>query len=342
MHTAGRGGILPQMDLGDTMDTNIAEQELHEISGAYESIQREITRYIVGNEDLLEIIYIGLLSEGHILVEGIPGTAKSSLVKALAHVLHCDFRRFQGTVDSQPADVIGIRIWDPQQREFVLKKGPIFTNFMFIDEINRLSPKTQSAFIEAMGERQVTIDGITLSIERPYFTVATQNPFEREGTFPLIEAQKDRFIFSHRSRFLGSEAELEIIHREHTGKLDWSEYLGSLSPLLQKEDILRFIDQVKKVHIEEPVLAYIRDLVMATRNHSDIQVGVSARGSIALVRGSKALAAMGRRSFVIPDDVKKLAFPAFQHRFLLSREAEISGISPHQVVKEILDSVEVP
>jgi MoxR-like ATPase len=324
------------------MDTRITEQELREISTAYESIRREIQRFIVGNEDLLEIIFVGLLADGHVLVEGIPGTAKSSLVKALAHLLGCDFRRIQCAVDIQPADIIGVRIWDPQQREFVVKKGPLFTNIMFVDEINRLSPKSQSAFIEALGERQVTIDGVTLGVERPYFSIATQNPFEREGTFPLIEAQKDRFMFSNRSRFLGSDAELEIIRREHSGRLDWSGYLETLSPILQKDDLLLFTKNVMKVHIEEPVLAYIRDLVIATRNHSDIQLGVSARGSIALVRGSKALAAMEKRSYVIPDDVKKLAFPAFQHRFVLSREAEISGISPSAIVKEILDTTEVP
>jgi MoxR-like ATPase len=324
------------------MDTRITEQELREISTAYESIRREIQRFIVGNEDLLEIIFVGLLADGHVLVEGIPGTAKSSLVKALAHLLGCDFRRIQCAVDIQPADIIGVRIWDPQQREFVVKKGPLFTNIMFVDEINRLSPKSQSAFIEALGERQVTIDGVTLGVERPYFTIATQNPFEREGTFPLIEAQKDRFMFSNRSRFLGSDAELEIIRREHSGRLDWSGYLETLSPILQKDDLLLFTKNVMKVHIEEPVLAYIRDLVIATRNHSDIKLGVSARGSIALVRGSKVLAAMEKRSYVIPDDVKKLAFPAFQHRFVLSREAEISGISPSAIVKEILDTTEVP
>jgi MoxR-like ATPase len=342
MHTAGRGDISPQVDIGDGMDTRITEQELREISTAYESIRREIQRFIVGNEDLLEIIFVGLLADGHVLVEGIPGTAKSSLVKALAHLLGCDFRRIQCAVDIQPADIIGVRIWDPQQREFVVKKGPLFTNIMFVDEINRLSPKSQSAFIEALGERQVTIDGVTLGVERPYFSIATQNPFEREGTFPLIEAQKDRFMFSNRSRFLGSDAELEIIRREHSGRLDWSGYLETLSPILQKDDLLLFTKNIMKVHIEEPVLAYIRDLVIATRNHSDIQLGVSARGSIALVRGSKALAAMEKRSYVIPDDVKKLAFPAFQHRFVLSREAEISGISPSVIVKEILDTIEVP
>jgi MoxR-like ATPase len=238
--------------------------------------------------------------------------------------------------------VIGIRIWDFEQHEFILKKGPIFTNILLVDEINRLPPKSQSAFIEAMGERQATIDGFTMPIGRPYIAIATQNPFEREGTFHLIEAQKDRFMFSHRSEYLGGDGELEIIRRENSGALDWSDYLTTLSPVLQKEDLLRFSHSASKVHSEDPVLSYIRDLTMATRNHSDIKLGVSARGSIALVRGARVVAAIEQRSFVIPDDVKRLAPFAFQHRFQLTREAEISGLSPGQVVREILDTIGVP
>jgi len=324
------------------METRITDQELSAISRAFENIRREVNRYIVGNQELLEIIFIGLLAEGHVLVEGIPGTAKSTLVKATAQLMGCDFRRVQCAVDTQPADVIGVRIWDSQQREFVLRKGPIFTNILLVDEINRLPPKSQSAFIEAMGERQATIDGTTTPIDPPYIAIATQNPFEREGTFPLIEAQKDRFMFSHRTMFLERDAELEVIRREHSGGLDWPVYLATLTPVLHKEDLIRFSNSVRRVHIENPVLSYIRDLVVATREHSDVQIGVSARGSIALVRGAKVLAAIEKRSYVIPDDVKRLAPFAFQHRLLLSREAEISGISPRQVAQETLDSIEVP
>jgi MoxR-like ATPase len=324
------------------MEIRISSREIDEISGAYKKIQGEIARLIVGNEDLLEIIFIGLLSEGHILVEGIPGTAKSTLVKAAAQLTGCDFRRVQCAVDTQPADIIGVRIWDSREHEFVLRKGPIFTNIMLVDEINRLPPKSQSAFIESMGERQATIDGVTIPIDRPYIAIATQNPFEREGTFPLIEAQKDRFMFSNRARFLDADAELEIIRREHSGGLDWASYLDTLSPVLSSSDLLRYIAMARTVHIEDDVLSYIRDLVVASRQHSDVQLGVSARASIALVRGSKALAAINDRSYVIPDDVKKLAPPAFEHRILLSREAEITGISSRQVVQEILGSVGVP
>ncbi|OPZ44165.1 MAG: ATPase family associated with various cellular activities (AAA) [Euryarchaeota archaeon ADurb.BinA087] len=324
------------------METRITDQELSALSRAYDRIRGEISRYIVGNQDLLEIIFIGLLAEGHVLVEGIPGTAKSTLVKATAQLMGCEFRRVQCGIDTQPADVIGVRVWDSRQQEFVMKKGPLFSNILLVDEINRLPPKSQSAFIEAMGERQATIDGITMPIERPYIAIATQNPLEREGTFPLIEAQKDRFMFSHRSAFLEGAAELEVIRREHTGELDWPSYFASLSPVLQKADLLRFSQALRRVHVEEPVLAYIRDLVMATREHSDVELGVSARGSIALVRGAKVRAAIANRNYVIPDDVKELAPSAFQHRLLLTREAELSGIAPARVVQEVIGATGVP
>jgi MoxR-like ATPase len=319
------------------MASQVLLQGQSDIFLAYERLKKEISRFIVGNQELIEIIFIGLLAEGHILVEGIPGTAKSTLVKSIAQLMDCEFHRVQCAVDTQPADVIGIRIWDFQQREFVFKKGPIFTNILLVDEINRLPPKSQSAFIEAMGERQATIDGSTMPIESPYITIAIQNPFEREGTFPLIEAQKDRFMFSHRSDYLNGDSELEIIRREHSGTLDWAAFAENLTPVLRKSDLLSFSQYLRNIHVEDHVLSYMRDLVIATREHPDVQIGVSARGSIALVRGAKVLAAIEKRSYVIPDDVKKLVPFAFQHRLLLTREAEFSGITPTHIVREILD-----
>ncbi len=324
------------------MDNDTIHQGLDELAGAFASIREEIDRFVVGNQELKELAFIGLLSGGHILIEGHPGTAKTSLVKSIAKVLGCRFSRFQCAVDSQPADVIGVRIFHPETKEFVLRRGPIFSNFMLIDEINRLSPKTQSAFIEAMSERQATIDGETIPIPPPFMVIATQNPFESEGTFPLIEAQKDRFMFSMKMGHLGGDDELELIRREFTGRLDWGSYRDTLSPVLDEASILSFIALVHEIHIEEPVLRYVRDLVMATRKHSDVRVGVSSRGSISLVRGSRAEAALAKRNYVIPDDVKLLAPAVFSHRVLLSREAEISGVTRDQVIAEILDTVEVP
>jgi MoxR-like ATPase len=318
------------------------EQELALISRYYLEIQEKMGQFIVGNEQLLELSMIGLLSGGHLLMEGTPGTGKTSIVKTLAKLTGCRFARFQCAVDSQPADILGVRIYDPSTREFSLKKGPIFNNFLLIDEINRLAPKTQSAFIEAMSERQATLDGITIPLDPPFMVVATQNPLESEGTFPLIEAEKDRFMFSMTLSHLGKEGELEIIRRENEGRLDWETYFSNLTPVLDGNLVQMCIDSAQRVYIDNHLLSYIRDLVMATRTHEDIHIGASSRASIALVRGSKASAALQKRSFVLPDDIKWLAPRVLQHRIILKREAEISEITPQQVIGEILATIGVP
>ncbi len=312
------------------------------LSSIYQTIQDRIGEFIVGYGELKELAMIGLLSRGHLLIEGYPGTAKTSMVKALAQITGSRFSRFQCAVDSQPADIIGVRIFDPERREFALRKGPIFANFMLIDEINRLSPKTQSAFIESMSERQVTIDGETVPLESPFIVIATQNPFEFEGVFPLIEAQKDRFMFSIRMGHLDADHELDLIRREYEGGLDWEAYSCTLKPAMTRGTIESFIRLMDQVHVEEPVLRYIRDLVIATRKHGDVRVGANSRASIALVRGSRVVAALQERGFVIPDDVKKLVPATFTHRLILEKEAEIAGVTTGQVVREILDATEVP
>jgi len=321
--------------------TDIAE-DLSLLARYYRDIRDRMGEFIVGNESLVELCMIGLLSGGDLLMEGSPGTGKTSMVKTLARLTGCDFSRFQCAVDSQPADILGIRIFDQASRDFLLRKGPIFTNFLLIDEINRLAPRTQSAFIEAMSERQATLDGITIPISPPFIALATQNPFEFEGTFPLIEAQKDRFMFSMTLSHLDGEGELEIIRREHSGKLDWESFYARLEPVMNSVLILRFLEMVTQVHVEEPLLAYIRDLVIATRSHGDVHIGASSRASIALVRGAKSLAALRERSYVIPDDIKQLAPNVLAHRIILTREADISDISPTDLVGEILERVEVP
>lgn len=318
-----------------------SDHELTTISTSYQRIKEAIGQLIVGNDELIEVLFIGLLSGGHVLVEGIPGTAKTTLVKTLALLMGCEFHRVQCAVDTQPADIIGIRLWNQQSGEFTLNKGPIFADILLIDEVNRLPPKSQSAFIEAMSERQATIDGTTIPIDEPFFAIATQNPFEHEGVFPLIEAQKDRFMFSFQSRYMDRDGEVELIRREHEGLLDWNQYRSRITPLIASHDLLACIEQVKGVHVSSPVQEYIGDLVIATRTHSDIHLGVSSRGSIALVRGSKAWAAMNNRDYLVPDDVKKVAMMAFKHRIIPTREAAISGISPAHLVAEILQTIEV-
>lgn len=320
----------------------VPTDELAMLAGYYREIKKRMGEFIVGNESLVELCMIALLSGGHLLMEGTPGTGKTSIVKTIARLTGCAFARFQCAVDSQPADILGVRIYDQEKRDFTLRKGPIFSNFLLIDEINRLAPKTQSAFIEAMSERQATIDGITMPIAPPFTVIATQNPFEFEGTFPLIEAQKDRFMFSMVLSQLDGDAELEIIRREHAGKLDWDSFYSQLKPVMNSELILSLVNSVARVHIDEHLLAYIRDIVVATRNHSEVHIGASSRASIALVRGCKALAALRERTYVIPDDIKYLALPVLQHRIILTQEAQISSISPAGIVGDVLDRVEVP
>lgn len=324
------------------MTETISEHDLTLLKGIYRSTQGLLNQYVVGKEPLIELLFIAMLSGGHILIEGVPGTAKTTLAKAMARISGCKFHRVQCAVDTQPADIIGVRVYDQENKEFTLKEGPIFTNILLIDEINRLNPKTQSAFIEVMSERQATIDGTTLDLPSPFFVIATQNPYEFEGTFPLIEAQKDRFMFSYVASHLSGEDELEVITREHTGTLNWKMYYERLTNTLNKQTIQYLLEATGKVHMEEPVLAYIRDIVVATRNHGDVRLGASSRASIALVRGAKAVAALEGRQYVIPDDVKKMVPAVLQHRLLLEREAEIGGVSPAQVIQEILDKVEVP
>ncbi len=324
------------------MTEYIKTESVTQISENSIRMRDEIKKLVVGNDELIEMIIIAILSEGHILIEGVPGTAKTTLAKTSAILSGCDFNRFQCSVDSQPADVIGIQFWNAEEKRFELRKGPIFTNFFLIDEINRMSPKTQSAFIEALSEKQATIDGIIYYLPDPFFSIATQNPMEFEGTFPLIEAQKDRFMFSVKATHLSGEEELEVVRREQDGTLNWKTFSETLSPLFTKESILNDIESVKKIHAGEEILSYIRDIIIATREHADIALGSSSRGSIALLRGSRAKAAIERRNYVIPDDVKAIAPKALQHRIILRREAEISGTDSETVIRQILDSLEVP
>lgn len=322
------------------IDNNLTER-IEAIARAYEDIRMTAQRVVVGNRHLIEGIFITMISGGHLLIEGVPGTAKTIACKIIAHLIDYDFRRVQGAVDIQPADIIGVRIYDRSRSEFVLQKGPIFTNFLMIDEMNRLTPKTQSALLEAMSERQATIDGTTYPLPDPYFAIATQNPHEPEGTFPLIEAQRDRFMFSTTLEHLDAENELEILRRERSGELDWSAYEHQVAPILSPEEIGAMAATVQEVRIDETVMAYIRDLVLATRNHGDIRLGASSRASIAFLRGSRVQAALNGRDYVIPDDVRALARMALRHRILLTREATITGVTADTVIAEIVESVEV-
>ncbi|MDD1652366.1 MAG: MoxR family ATPase [Methanomicrobiales archaeon] len=326
----------------ETPPTDDIRDDLSVVSTMYQQILGKIGEFVVGNESMIEMLIIGLLAEGHVLIEGVPGTAKTTLVKVLSHLSGCEFKRVQCAVDTQPADILGIRIFDQEKREFLLKKGPIFSNFTLIDEINRITPKTQSAFIEAMSERQVTIDGITFPLPEPFFCIATQNPFEYEGTFPLIEAQKDRFMMSYQLNYLSKDEEMEILRREERGELDLEKWFHNLQPILDSQQIARLIRILRTVYVSEPILEYIRDLVVATRSHGDVMLGASSRASIGLVRGGRAVAAMNSRTYVIPDDIKKLVPWVMEHRLVMKRESDMGGVTGRQVLEEILRTIEVP
>lgn len=323
------------------MEREELEREVGAIADAHRVIQETVGEYVVGNRDLVDLIMIGMLTGGHVLIDGVPGTAKTTISKIIARLTGYRFNRVQGAVDVQPTDVIGVRIYDAEKREFVLQKGPIFANFVMIDEINRLTPKTQSAFIEAMAEHQATIDGITHPLEDPFFVIATQNTQEFEGTFPLIEAQRDRFNYSMTLYHLDRENEIEILRRDREGHLDWDAYGQRIASVLSIEQIRAMGLAIQEVYVDDAVLRYIRDIVVASRSHGDIRLGTSTRGSLALHRGSKARAAIEGRAYVIPDDVKAMAHPVLGHRLILEREAEMGRISVRQVIGEILETVEV-
>ncbi len=317
------------------------EKEIAEISQLHRAIHTKLDAYVVGNQQLIDFILVALFSEGHVLIEGVPGTAKTTIAKAIALITGCEFTRIQGAIDLQPSDMVGVRIFDQNTRDFSLRKGPVFTNILLADEINRINPKSQSAFIEAMSERQVTIDGITMALPSPFFVIATQNPFEFEGTFPLIEAQRDRFMLNISSGYMNADDELSIIRRASSGHLNWELFSQSLNPILSPRAIEHHIKTIEQITIEDPVLQYIRNLVIATRTHPDIDLGASSRASIALVRGGKAMAALQNRIFVLPDDIKQIAPAVLSHRILLTREAEVEGLTTQLVLDDILNNVEV-
>jgi MoxR-like ATPase len=323
-------------------DPDTLESTIEQIADFHQTALHTLENYIVGNRYVLDIVLTAFLANGHVLMEGAPGTAKTTIAKTIAHISGCTFNRIQGAVDLQPADIVGLSIFDNTTKQFVPRFGPIFTNILLVDEANRINPRTQSAFIEAMGEGQVTLDGINTPLPSPFFVIATQNPHEFEGKFPLIEVQRDRFMFSLRTSYLESDEELMIVREASKGLLAWKELKSHLNPIIDKPKLLQMMAAVRAVHVEEPVIAYIRDLVMATRRHEGVELGASSRASIAFVDGSKATAAFAGRTYVRPDDVKALAPYILEHRINLTLDAEIEGLHPYDIVQEIIENTEVP
>ncbi|RYG31294.1 MoxR family ATPase [bacterium] len=312
------------------------------VEAAARDIRAEVAKAISGQERTIEQVLAAVLADGHVLLEGVPGVAKTLLVRSMAHVLGLGFGRVQFTPDLMPSDVLGTSILDPRTNTFEFRKGPIFTSVLLADEINRTPPKTQSALLEAMEERRATVDGVTHALPPPFLVFATQNPLDFEGTYPLPEAQQDRFLLKILVDYPSPSSEIEVLKRHHTGfRPQRLEDVGMRS-LLTLEDLLSLRDEVRATTVEEKVFDYIYGIVSATRRHDDLLAGASPRAGIALLNVSKAVARLRGRDYVIPDDVKELAVPVLRHRLVLRPESEVEGISSDRVLADLLEAQTVP
>jgi len=301
-------------------------------------ILAELSSAIVGKRDVLEITLLAVLSGGHVLIEDYPGLAKTLLAKSLASALGLEFKRVQFTPDLLPADITGSYVLDRRNSTFELRKGPIFTNMLLADEINRAPPRTQSALLEAMQERQVTIEGDSLRLDQPFIVVATQNPIEYEGTYPLPEAQLDRFLVKTAVGYPTSAEEVQILKNRNLAKTDQV----SVKQAVTMEELVLMQARVEEVFVEDAVAGYIVELVRRTREHRDVEVGSSPRGSLAIMKLAKSRAYLNRRTYVVPDDVKAVAVPALSHRLVLKAEGWIRGKKAASIVEEVLQTVPVP
>ncbi|NJE08425.1 MoxR family ATPase [Thermococcus sp. M39] len=311
-------------------------EEVHEKG---KRILNEVGKAIVGKEEVLKLILTTILADGHILIEDLPGLAKTLMAKSFATALGVKFRRVQFTPDLLPSDILGVSVFNQKTLEFEFRKGPIFTNILLADEINRAPPKTQSALLEAMQERQVTIEGKTYYLERPFVVIATQNPIEQEGTYPLPEAQLDRFLVRLRVGYPTKQEEIEILKR----RIERKKEEVDINPIVTPEEVVKMQRAVEDVYVSDAILEYITDIVKATReNKREIEIGASPRGSLALLKLSRAYAALEGRDYVIPDDVKKVAVPALSHRLILKRELWYTRVSQESVMERILEKVPVP
>lgn len=328
-----------------SIDIEAINQQIYADSAFVERLNTETAKVIVGQENMIERLMLGLLASGHVLLEGLPGLAKTLAIKTLSKAVNADFNRIQFTPDLLPADIIGTMIYNPSKNDFTVRKGPVFANFILADEINRAPAKVQSALLEAMQERQVTIGGDTFKLQEPFLVLATQNPIEQEGTYPLPEAQVDRFMLKVKIDYPNMEDEREIVRR------NINRSFGKIEAIVEPSDILKARESVRKVYMDEKIEQYILDIVFASRQPKNyglnnlellVNYGGSPRASINLAMASKAYAFLQRRGYVIPEDVRNICHDVMRHRIGLSYEAEAENITQEDIINQILNKVEVP
>jgi MoxR-like ATPase len=302
-----------------------------------EAIRNNIERVIIGKRDIIDLLLVALLSDGHVLIEDVPGIGKTMMAKSLARSLGATFQRIQGTPDLLPTDITGVSYFDQRRNEFVFRQGPLFTQILLVDEINRATPRTQSALLEAMAERQVTVERTTMPLPKPFLVIATQNPIELEGTFPLPEAQLDRFLLRVQIGYPSEEEEQAILHR-----FKQEEVLETLQPVITADQILELQSVIRQVNWQPEVERYLLAIVRATRGNPAVQLGVSPRGTLALYRACEALAALHGRDYVQPDDVKHLAPGVLAHRLLTASRSRMRGQQSTEIIKSIVENTPVP
>ncbi len=314
--------------------------DLSELQEGIALIKHEITKVIVGQNSMIDLLIATILANGHALIEGVPGVAKTISAKLLAKSLDIGFSRIQFTPDLMPSDILGTSVFNVKTSDFEFKKGPIFSNMILIDEINRAPAKTQAALFEVMEERQITMDGLTFNMDLPFIVLATQNPIEHEGTYRLPEAQLDRFLFKIDIDYPKLDEEIEIINREQA--LHGESKTEKITANLSGSKIINFQNIVNQIIIESHLVKYIANIIVNTRNNPFLYLGASPRASIAILKASKAFAAMGGRDFVTPEDIKRAAIPVLQHRVIVTPEREMEGVTTKQIISQIIDTVEIP
>lgn len=323
------------------MDAFESRIDLSELYQTVAAIRTEVGKVIVGQHAMIDLLLTALFADGHVLIEGVPGVAKTLTAKLLAKTISVDFNRIQFTPDLMPSDVLGTSVFNPKVSEFEFKPGPIFSNIVLIDEINRAPAKTQSALFEVMEERQVTNAGQTYPMSAPFLVLATQNPIEQEGTYRLPEAQLDRFLFKIIVQYPTLDQETEILRGHHERRSN-TDAVEAIQAVLSQQQLTTLREKVRQIVIEDKVLSYIAQLVHETRTSKFLYLGASPRASVALLNASKALAALRGRDFVTPEDVQELALPVLRHRLILTPEKEMEGTTPDAIIEQILKKVEVP